>query len=691
MPPRDAARRVRARVARARGTTPPRRACLWRPARGPRRRRLRGRRARRLASRTTASRSAGGLVDGDFLDATPAEDVEVVLFGEMGGEGTHEGALHGASGDPTDVEGVLVRERVVIEELHRHRRGELLRGFEEADEEGRADEIVHEALAESHSDEEIVRGHAIVRAEGGVVAAEVEHGVQETRHARAVLRGRRLKLSKVANTWPERGGELEVVAGAEYGSGGLEAVGGEETGGGEVGEDVRLVDAELGEHSLDVGVIFPETAGAVLEAPVGVRLGVAPVGSGMPSRRVTSHPASQSALAAPKPPQPAPTTATLGLWPETTSSEGEDASAGADEVEAARTTTRAREATRRRRCAKHGAKNSGDATRAGMAADARVAVCRDRGGGRNETPRESRTPRGARSASWHHWRHGPRPDRRSLAETQSAARLLLGRASGFARTRRRCRRRASSPPARSTFARARAPPPARTRSDASAPSGAEPSPRAASRPRRSSSGTRSRPSACSWKAAPRWSPSAPPMVRALLAPDLVALGDALEDDAPHVTVAKVDAEEAPCCSHRPRGVGAYPTTLWLREGREVHRERRAPRRCPRAAHSRSTSSPRRRRKVSANVPRSVGPAAPEPPDAQSPPAPNVFGWLRCARTSRRAIGKRNAPRTSTGRDYEREVSRVAARLRARADERVYGVESMKETPRRASPLRLHFI
>ena len=30
-----------------------------------------------------------------------------------------------------------------------------------------------------------------------------------------------------------------------------------------------------------------------------------------------------------------------------------------------------------------------------------------------------------------------------------------------------------------------------------------------------------------------------------LAPDLVALGDALEDDAPHVTVAKVDAEEAP--------------------------------------------------------------------------------------------------------------------------------------------------
>ena len=47
--------------------------------------------------------------------------------------------------------------------------------------------------------------------------------------------------------------------------------------------------------------------------PVGVTLGVKPVGSGMPSSNVTSHPASHSALAAPKPPQPAPTMATLGL------------------------------------------------------------------------------------------------------------------------------------------------------------------------------------------------------------------------------------------------------------------------------------------------------------------------------------------------------------------------------------------
>ena len=110
-----------------------------------------------------------------------------------------------------------------------------------------------------------MRGHAIVRAEGGVVAAEVEHGVQETRHARAVLQRKTLEVVEGGEHLAQRGGELEVVAGAEHGSGGLEAVGGEETGGGEVGEDVRLVDAELGEHSLDVGVIFPETAGAVLE------------------------------------------------------------------------------------------------------------------------------------------------------------------------------------------------------------------------------------------------------------------------------------------------------------------------------------------------------------------------------------------------------------------------------------------
>lgn len=56
---------------------------------------------------------------------------------------------------------------------------------------------------------------------------------------------------------------------------------------------------------------------------------------------------------------------------------------------------------------------------------------------------------------------------------------------------------------------------------------------------------------------------------ALLAPELAAAAGALEDHG-EIVVAKVDAEAAPRLASA-YGVGAYPTTIWLREGREVHR------------------------------------------------------------------------------------------------------------------------
>lgn len=112
---------------------------------------------------------------------------------------------------------------------------------------------------------------------------------------------------------------------------------------------------------------------------------------------------------------------------------------------------------------------------------------------------------------------------------------------------------------------------------------------------------------------------------ALLAPDLVALGDALEDDAPHVTVAKVDAEEAPGVA-TAHAVGAYPTTLWLREGREVHRLEGA---LPAAALVQLTAkhllTAEEEEVLRVNAPEWFGPALLEPPDAQSRTAPNVFG------------------------------------------------------------------
>jgi thiol-disulfide isomerase/thioredoxin len=59
---------------------------------------------------------------------------------------------------------------------------------------------------------------------------------------------------------------------------------------------------------------------------------------------------------------------------------------------------------------------------------------------------------------------------------------------------------------------------------------------------------------------------------ALLAPELETLAAALEDvpSLEDLDIAKVDAEEASSLASR-HGVGAYPTTVWMREGRDVHR------------------------------------------------------------------------------------------------------------------------
>ena len=58
----------------------------------------------------------------------------------------------------------------------------------------------------------------------------------------------------------------------------------------------------------------------------------------------------------------------------------------------------------------------------------------------------------------------------------------------------------------------------------------------------------------------------------MLAPELATLAAALEDipSLEDLDIAKVDAEEASSLASQ-HGVGAYPTTLWMREGREMHR------------------------------------------------------------------------------------------------------------------------
>ena len=59
---------------------------------------------------------------------------------------------------------------------------------------------------------------------------------------------------------------------------------------------------------------------------------------------------------------------------------------------------------------------------------------------------------------------------------------------------------------------------------------------------------------------------------AVLGPELATLATVLEDvpGLDTLDIAKVDAEEASSLASQ-HGVQAYPTTLWMRDGREVHR------------------------------------------------------------------------------------------------------------------------
>ena len=158
-----------------------------------------------------------------------------------------------------------MRERVVIQQLHGDRRRELFRGLEQTHEQRGANEVVHQTFAQPELDEQVVRGHPVVRLERLVVPAQVEHSVQQADHRDAVLQREPLEVVERREHLAKRRGQLRVVAAAEHRRGGLEAVGGKERGRGEVRKHVGLADAQLGERRLDVRVILPEPARTVLE------------------------------------------------------------------------------------------------------------------------------------------------------------------------------------------------------------------------------------------------------------------------------------------------------------------------------------------------------------------------------------------------------------------------------------------
>eukprot|EP00982_Pelagococcus_subviridis_P002235 17224-Pelagococcus_subviridis.AAC.3 len=220
---------------------------------------------RRVLDVRQPRRDASRLVHGHLLDAAPAQHFQPVSLDEALRERANQRRRHRPSRDPPNVERVLMRERVVVQELHRDRGAELLGGFEQPHEQRRADEVVHETFTQPHAYEQVVRGHSIVRAKRRVVSPEVERGVQEADHGRAVAQGQATEVIERREDLPERRGESRELARAEHRRGRLQTVRGEEARRGERREDVLLSHPSLREHRFDVRVVLPEPARAVLE------------------------------------------------------------------------------------------------------------------------------------------------------------------------------------------------------------------------------------------------------------------------------------------------------------------------------------------------------------------------------------------------------------------------------------------
>mmetsp|Transcript_102061 Transcript_102061/g.288217 ORF Transcript_102061/g.288217 Transcript_102061/m.288217 type:complete len:355 (+) Transcript_102061:263-1327(+) len=123
-------------------------------------------------------------------------------------KGAHKVLLDRALFHPTHVEGRLVRQSVIVQQLHGHRRRELFRRLEKSNQQRRPDEIIHQALADAHPDEELMSGHPIVRLEGFFVPGEVQHRIQQACHRQPIGHWQPLEAREACGHLPQRAWEL---------------------------------------------------------------------------------------------------------------------------------------------------------------------------------------------------------------------------------------------------------------------------------------------------------------------------------------------------------------------------------------------------------------------------------------------------------------------------------------------------
>jgi len=133
-----------------------------------------------------------------------------------------------------------VRERVIVEQLHGHCSRELLWRFEEAHQQGRLEEVGHQAFGAPHSQEELVRGHAVVLGEGLLVAVKVEHGVEQARNRGTVREWETLEELEGGEHLPQGRGQGGHVCAREDWRSGLQSIWRVEGGVGEGREHLLL-------------------------------------------------------------------------------------------------------------------------------------------------------------------------------------------------------------------------------------------------------------------------------------------------------------------------------------------------------------------------------------------------------------------------------------------------------------------
>ena len=163
--------------------------------------------------------------------------------------------------DPAHIKGILMGQGVVIEQLHRHRRRQVLGRFEQTHQQDRPQEFIDHPLADLQLAEQRQRIDPVVARKGGRVAVEVEHRHQQPGDAETISDGQTLEVAHRGQGLAQGTGQLGAIA--EHRRCGLQSLRRPEGTGGEGGEHIG--ERQLIRQRVDVGVVLPEAAGAGFE------------------------------------------------------------------------------------------------------------------------------------------------------------------------------------------------------------------------------------------------------------------------------------------------------------------------------------------------------------------------------------------------------------------------------------------